>query len=327
MKKIVTIGGGSGQSVLLSALREIKDIEITAVVSMSDSGGSTGILRDKYGVLPPGDVLKCIAALAENQQMAREFLLGRFTGIKSLEGHTAGNLLLTFISQHCDSFPQAVSALGKFFKIKGQVMPVTLDRATLVVELSDGSRVYGESAIDVRGPSKKSIRDAFLVPHHSDEMRVYPPVLEAIAQADFIIISAGSLFTSTIPNFLVPGVKMEVIKSPAKLIYIVNLMTNAGETDGLNAYGFVQRLENYIFRKPDYVVCNSKAPRDPVMKNYELENANAVLVPEGFDWSPRQLVLADLVDATGGIIRHDPLKLAEIISEIIGGDNENTVAS
>ena len=148
MKKIVTIGGGSGQYVLLSGLRDVKDIEIKAIVSMGDSGGSTGRLRDELGVLPPGDILKCILALSPDREMFRKFLLRRFERDSRLKGHNAGNLLLTFLSQFAGSFPEGVKALSELLNSVGQVLPVTLDKVTLVAQLKGGQRLFGESLLD-----------------------------------------------------------------------------------------------------------------------------------------------------------------------------------
>ena len=155
-KKIVTIGGGSGQFILLSSLRDQLNIKITGIVSMVDSGGSTGRLRDEYGVLPPGDILKCILALAPNRNLARQILQKRFQANSRLKGHVVGNMLLTILSQYTFSFPKAVKALGEILHIKGQVLPVTICRATLTAELEDGSWLFGESAIDVPKSKKRA---------------------------------------------------------------------------------------------------------------------------------------------------------------------------
>jgi uncharacterized cofD-like protein len=147
--RVLTIGGGSGQFALLSALRDLKDIKITSVVSMTDNGGSTGRLRDELGILPPGDVLKCIVALSPLRDAAQSILLKRLNGYGKLQGHNAGNMLLTMLSRYTGSFTSAVKTLSDILEIDGTVLPATTDKATLVAELSDGSRIYGESAIDI----------------------------------------------------------------------------------------------------------------------------------------------------------------------------------
>jgi uncharacterized cofD-like protein len=160
---LVTIGGGSGQFALLSGLRNLDGINITAVVSMVDSGGSTGRLRDELGILPPGDVLKCILALSPHHDIARILFLKRFIKDRRLKGHNAGNMLLTMLSQYTGSFPTGVQALGEILDAKGTILPVTIDKATLVAELTDGTHIYGETAIDIpRGTQLEKIRSVFL---------------------------------------------------------------------------------------------------------------------------------------------------------------------
>src|SRR3989339_1698395 len=162
--KVVTIGGGTGQFTLLSAIRDL-ELDITAIVSMVDSGGSTGRLRDELGVLPPGDILKCVLALSRNREIYRELLQKRFSGENKLEGHSVGNMLLTMLSQYTDDFPESVRALGEILDSAGTVLPVTTDKATLVAELTDGRRLYGEAAIDVpRGETRGRIKHTFLAP-------------------------------------------------------------------------------------------------------------------------------------------------------------------
>jgi uncharacterized cofD-like protein len=186
--RIVTIGGGTGQFALLSALKNIPAIEISAIVSMVDSGGSTGKLRDEYGVLPPGDVLKCLIALSPYKD-ARNILQTRFQTGK-LKNHNAGNMLLVFLSQYLgNDFLSAVEELGKILNIKGKVLPVTTDKATLVAELDNGQMIFSESEIDLRRQSEK-IKKTFLAPH-SGKMEINPEAEKAIENADYIFIGPG----------------------------------------------------------------------------------------------------------------------------------------
>jgi uncharacterized cofD-like protein len=276
---ITTIGGGSGQFILLSGLRDLEGIEITAVVSMVDSGGSTGRLRDEYGVLPPGDILKCVIALSPNREAAREILQKRFSGMGRLNGHVSGNMLLTILSQYAGSFPEGVKAMGDVLNIKGAVFPVTTDKATLTAELNDGSWLYGEKVIDMPDSKKRAkILRTFLVPHHSDSIQVYPPVISAIKKADFIIIGPGDLYTSITPNFLVKGVKEAIQETQAKIIYIINIMTKFGETDNFTAKDFISTLEKFIDRQVDMVVLNSMKPGRNIMSQYEKQDAKFVKI-------------------------------------------------
>ena len=193
---------------------------------MVDSGGSTGRLRDELGILPPGDILKCILALSPHQEIARHILLKRFQCDRRLKGHNAGNMLLTMLGRYTGSFPTGVRALAEILDVRGSILPVTLSRATLVAELTDGSRIFGENAIDrPEHAQRESIRDVFLVPHHGDSISVHPPVIDAICDADLILIGPGDLFTSILPNFAVPGVVEAIQKTGAHICYVLNIMT------------------------------------------------------------------------------------------------------
>lgn len=319
MKKITTIGGGTGQYVLLSGLREIEDIEITAIVSMVDSGGSTGRLRDELGVLPPGDILKCTVALSPFQDVARRILQTKLSSSDKLNGHNAGNMLLSMLSQYTGNFPEGVKALGEILSIKGRVLPVTIDRATLVAELTNGVRLYGESAIDIpRGDQREKIKEVYLVPHHNEIISVYEPVIEAIMEADYVIIGPGDVYTSIIPNFLVPGVKEAIRDTKAKLIYVTNVMTKYGETDGFTPFDFLYSVESYITRNLDYVIVNNQKPPEDILNRYGAQRASFVMLSEEQKEKikPRILIEDDLIEI-GEVIRHHSAKLAEVIKNII----------
>ena len=326
LKKIVTIGGGTGQFALLSGLRDLEDMEITAVVSMVDSGGSTGRLRDELGILPPGDVLKCILALSPHQEIARTILLKRFGGDRRLKGHNAGNMLLTLLSRYTGSFPTGVLALAEILDAQGTILPVTIDKATLVAELTDGTRIYGETAIDIpRGTQREKIRDVFLVPHHSDSISVYPPVIEAIREADYVIIGPGDLFTSILPNLIVRGVKEAIEGAKARVLYVVNIMTKFGETHNFTGRDFVIRLEECINRQVDGIIYNKNRPAEKTLEQYREQKSEFVKISDTEAWlDTRNLYASDLLESTGGIVRHDSQKLASLIREIIsfcGGCN------
>jgi uncharacterized cofD-like protein len=317
--KLLTLGGGSGQFALLSGLRDLEEIDITAVVSMVDSGGSTGRLRDEFGILPPGDILKCIVALSPHREMARGLLLKRFIEDRRLKGHNAGNLLLTMLSRYTESFPAGVQALAEILDVRGRILPVTIDQATLVAELTDGTRIFGEKAIDVpRGTQREKIRDVFLVPHHSEAISVYPPVIDAAWWADYIVIGPGDLFTSIIAGLIVPGVKEAFQKSRAKLLYVLNIMTKFGETHNFSGWDFVACLEGFMGREVDAVLCNTVLPEAPVMAKYGAQKAEVVRVdPQEPCWGRRRVYAADLLDTSGGIVRHDSQKLAHLLRRII----------
>jgi uncharacterized cofD-like protein len=320
---VVTIGGGSGQYALLSGLKKLKGIRISAVVSMMDSGGSTGRLRDELGTLPPGDILKCILALSPHQETARVIFQKRFNKDRRLKGHNAGNMLLTMLSRYTGSFPAGVQALAEILDAKGEILPVTIDRATLVAELTDGSRIYGESAIDTpRGHQRETIRDVYLVPHHSDAITVYPPVLKAIADADIIILGPGDLFTSIIPNLIVPGLREKLSAVSAPIYHVVNIMTKFGETNHYQACDFVATLDGFTGRKISGAIVNTRRPDDRLLTLYRRQKAEFVDI--GVPDNGCQLILEDLLETSGDVIRHDPDKLAGLIAGIIFGESFQT---
>ena len=316
--RTVTIGGGSGQFVLLSGLRTCGAFAITSVVSMVDSGGSTGRLRGEYGILPPGDLLKCILALSPHQEFARYFLLKRFREDRRLRGHNAGNMLLTMLSRYTGSFTSGVQALAEILDARGRILPVTTDKATLVAELTDGSRIYGEQAIDMpRGTQREKIRDVYLVPHHSDQVRVYPPVIKAIEDAELVLLGPGDLFTSILPNLIVPGVTEALRGAKAPIYYIINIMTKYGETHRFKARDFVIALEDVLQRKLDGIICNATRPDTALLEAYNAQKAEFVEVDASDDWwANRRIVASDLLDASGGVLRHDSRKLASLIEGI-----------
>jgi uncharacterized cofD-like protein len=321
-KKLVTIGGGSGQFVLLSGLRELEDIQITAIVSMADSGGSTGRLRDELGILPPGDILKCILALSPYQQACRSILLKRFKKDRRLAGHSAGNMLLTMLSRYTGNFPTGVAALAEILDVDGTILPVTVDRATLVAELTDGTRIYGEEAIDLpRGTQRERIKEVFLVPHHQASVSVYPPVLDAIRDADYIFIGPGDLFTSIIPNLIVPGVKQALKTTCAKIYFAINIMTKFGETHNFSGKDFINTLEKRMGRQFDGIIGNSTKPAQRVLEIYSEQKSDFVSIdPTDPFWENRALDLIDVLDSNTMIARHDPKKIATIIQRIIRPD-------
>src|SRR3989339_1272756 len=314
--KVVTIGGGTGQFTLLSAIRDL-ELDITAIVSMVDSGGSTGRLRDELGVLPPGDILKCVLALSEDRTAAREILQKRFKENSKLSGHSVGNMLLTMLTQYTGDFAKGVEALGDILSARGKVLPVTTDKATLVAELPDGSGLYGEAAIDVpRGEVRKKIQKSFLVPHHSDRIRVHPPVIEAIEMADYIIIGPGDLYTSIVPNLLVQKVAETIRRSDAQILFIVNVMTKFGETDNFTGKDFILNLESFINRKVDTAIFNSAVPQEDILREYKKQKASLVEVDMEDNWGGRKIIKEDILNS-GDILRHDSQKLAEVIDLLI----------
>ena len=323
--KVLTIGGGTGQFVLLSGLRDLKGIDITSVVSMGDSGGSTGRLRDELGILPPGDILKCILALSPHREVVRTILLKRFNNNTPLSGHNAGNLLLSMLSRYAGSFQEGVKAFASILDVKSAILPVSVDKATLVAELTNGSRIYGENAIDIpRGNQREKIKQVFLVPHHSASISVYLPVIQAINNADFIFVGPGDLFTSIIPNLIVPGVKEALQECKATIIYIVNIMTKFGETQLYKGYDFIQKIEEFIPIR--IIVYNREKPEENITNEYKKQKSEFVEIDKDEkQWENYLIYESDLLDTSGGIVRHNSQKLAFLLQTImndVGCDNQ-----
>ena len=317
--KVLTIGGGSGQYTLLSGLRDIKNIEITAVASMADNGGSTGRLRDELGVLPPGDVLKCVIALSPLRDTAKKIMLKTLKGDSRLQGHKAGNMLITMLSRYTGSFPAAIRTLSEILEVSGRVLPGTTNKATLVAELVDGSRIYGESAIDIpQSTQREQIKDLFLVPHHNGSISAYPPVIEAIKISDVILIGPGDLFTSIIASLIVPGIKEAIQGTTARIYYILNIMTKFGETHNFKGDDFVQKVETSLGRIVDGIICNNRKPNSRLLEKYQAEKSEFVEVEQLRKRMNNRLIYAgDLLDSSDEIVRHDSKKLASLAESII----------
>lgn len=312
MRNIVTIGGGTGTFVVLSALKDFP-VRLTAIVSMSDDGGSTGILRDHYGVLPPGDVRRALVALSESSEMMRELFNYRFTN-GGLNGHSFGNLFLSTLEKVTGDFDKALKETSRLLNIKGEVVPVTLDDVRLLARLNDGKLLYGETHIDIpKTKNRSGIKKVWLEP----EGKLNPRVGKVLQKADLIVICPGDLYTSIIPNLLVKGMRQEIRKSKAKKVYFCSLMTKAGETNGFKAEDFLNKLEEYIGEGVlDYAVFNNKKPSQKVLKAYRLEKAKHVMPPKGKSRKGTKYILADLLNVKGGIVRHNPRKLSEIVMSI-----------
>jgi uncharacterized cofD-like protein len=318
-KNVVTIGGGSGQFSLLSGLRDLKEIDVTAVVSMFDSGGSTGKIREEFGALPPGDILKCLIALSPNRDIAQKILLKRINGHKKLTGHNFGNMLLTIFSSYTGNFPDAVDAVSEILEVRGKVLPVTIDKATLAAELIDKNRIYGESTIDIPDSGeRKEISEVFLVPHYKSSISAYRPVIEAINNADHIIIGPGDLFTSIIPPLIVSGVKEAIRESKAQIIYVLNIMTKNGETNNYSSVDFVHRVEECLEKDVNAVVYNDSVPPKEILKKYSDHYCDFVRISQSYRRLPNHMLYSsDMLRIEDGKIRHDPLKLGNSVSQIM----------
>ncbi len=324
--KLVTIGGGTGSYVALEGLKKF-DLKLTAIVTMMDSGGSSGKLRDELGVLPPGDIRQCLVALSESSKLMRDMFNYRFEE-GGLKGHSFGNIFLSTLEKNTGSMKKAISEVGKILRIKGSVVPITFTKNTnLCVELEDGTKIVGETHIDVLEKMQKraNIKNAYLEP----QAELNEDAKKAIEKADYVLIGPGDLYTSIIPNILVAGAAEAIRKSKAKKIFVMNLMTKYGQTTNYTAGDHVKNLEKYLGENIiDYVLINNRMPRQATLAWYEDYGENPVLddlKDTKFNVIRKNLirdiiVKADKNDALRrGIIRHDPEKLSKEIIDIING--------
>jgi uncharacterized cofD-like protein len=330
MKRIVVIGGGTGTYTVLSGLKEYNCI-LSAIVSTADDGGSTGVLRDELGVLPPGDIRQALVALSDEESILRELFSYRFSD-GSLKGHSFGNLFLSALEKVTGSFDRAVLEAGKILAIHGQVIPVTRGDMHLRAETMDGVHIKGESAIDEYIWSDSShIKSMSL----AEPCELHPLAVQAIKQADLVVIAPGSIFTSIIPTVLVQGMQAALRTTKAPIVYIANLMTEKGQTGSYYVQDFACLIEQYLgLGVIDYVVYNSKAPDAPLLERYKkemeripvrldrrrLKNLTYKLIGANV-LSKKPPVLtsssSDALAKTRTYIRHNPFKLADILYAIM----------
>src|SRR5499426_2307605 len=268
--KVGCFGGGTGLPSLLGGLKNNPWIDANAVVTMFDSGGSSGVLRDELGVLPPGDVLKCALALARNAREARRVLLARLPTLEHarLGGHTGGNLLLSMMERYSGDFLDAVDGLSALLGCRGRVWPVSVQSASVCAEYSDGSVTRGEVEVDAGQTSGQLVRRIWLEPPVS----IHPAVAQAIAGFDAAIIGPGSFYTSLMPIFLVRGVADALANVKGPIILIANLLTEGRGMLGFTAADAVKRIEDAIKRNVDVVVLNTRWPSPEVLARYAVEH-------------------------------------------------------
>lgn len=321
--KVVVIGGGTGTFTVLSGLKHYP-VDLTAVVTMADDGGSTGVLRDEFGVLPPGDVRQCLVALSDADVVMRELFNHRYDR-GGLKGHSFGNIFISTLEQVTGSIDRAIDVAGSILNIRGRVVPVTLDKIALHAELANGKVLDGESAfMEYQLVSKYGVKKIYLNPAGNAN----PKALQAIKEADMIIVGPGKLYTSILPNFLVKGVARAFIRSKAKKVFISNLMSQQGHTDNFSVTDYVKTLESYIGQKTfDVILYNTKNPSPALVRRYA-DEGEPVLCTDACKASGYQLVGKDLI-ADGvaktpkkdllrrTLIRHDSDKLAKVLMQVV----------
>lgn len=322
MKKVTVCGGGTGSFVVLSGLKSLP-LELGVIVTMMDSGGSTGRLRDQLGVLPPGDLRQCLVALSEAPTLWRELFLYRFEN-GDLAGHNFGNIFLSALEKVSKNYNEVLKTAEFVLKTKGVVIPVTFEKTHLAAEYESGKIVIGEINIDENNSDPSVIKKAFLKP----PVNPNPAAIAQIKNSDFLIIGPGDLYTSIIPIFLTTGIKEVTGSTPAKIIFILNLMTKHGQTTNYKASDHVRDLTRYIGREPDIVIINNGEIPPNILEWYHSHKENLVEndLDKG-DYKGR-LIQNDLIDRhniiksqadrlTRSILRHDSQKLTTVIKQLI----------
>lgn len=315
---IVVIGGGTGLSTMLRGLKKHTD-KITAIVTVMDDGGGSGVLRNDLGILPPGDIRNCIVALSNAEPFMKKLLSYRFPD-GTLEGQSFGNLFLAALNGTTGSFYDAVVKMSDVLNISGRVLPVTVEDVYLEAEFENGVCVRGESKISAAKKEQDSrIARIKIGP---EKPRALREALNAILQAKLVVLGPGSLYTSIIPNLLVEGVVDAIRASRAKKVYVCNVMTQEGETEGYTAFDHVKALFDHscdgLF---DTCIVNNEEVPQELVERYAKESAEKIVVEEEiFEKAGIRLCAAPLLNTGGNLARHDPHKLAQVLMNILGED-------
>lgn len=321
---VVTIGGGTGSFVVLSGLKNY-DLDISAVVAMTDSGGSTGKLRDQLGVLPPGDLRQTLVALSEASDIWRKLFTYRFE-IGDLEGHNFGNIFLSAVEKITNSNQEAIDRAAEILQTSGRVIPITFDKCTLCAEYEDGTILEGESEIDENEKSGAKIKNLYLKPNADINLEAK----RVMERANALIFGPGDLYTSILPNLIISGVAETLQYVKAKKILVVNLMSKVGQTEGFKVSTFVNELERYLGEgELNYIVINSRKPPGSMLKIYkDEEKAHMVEDDVGGTYRNAKIIRADMLSKVfyekspsdnlkRSYIRHDSQSLAKVLYEIV----------
>ncbi len=324
MKNIVTIGGGTGSYTILSGLKNLENVSLTALVSMADDGGSTGVLRDELGVLPPGDVRQCLIALSEHSDVVRKLMSYRFSE-GSLAGHNFGNIFLAALEKVTGDFAEGVEVASEILKVKGKVVPITKEKAELFICLTDETCINGEDSInhaDFQGMGIAEIR-------YAGTVRLNTHAKDAIVNADLIILGPGNYYCSVIPNLIVDGFKEAIGETKAKVVFPVNLTNKHGHTLRWKVSDYVYDIEKYLGRKVDVILLNDEPPTEEQIKHYEMKEGDGVLTENDMKDDTRvvhgkllshaiiKYDEADAVRSVRSFIRHDKDAFAAVIARLI----------
>ena len=311
--RIVVIGGGTGLSVMLRGLKQ-KPLDITAIVTVADDGGSSGILREELQIPPPGDIRNVLTALADTEPLMAEVLKYRFSNGNTLAGHSLGNLILAAMTDITGDFVTGITELSRIFAVRGRVLPAANQAIVLKAEMEDGSIVVGESTIPKSG---LAIREVFIEP---DNVEPLPEAVEALEQADAILIGPGSLYTSIIPNLLVPKLAEAIVGSNAVKIFVCNVMTQPGETDDYSVSDHLAAVHRHIGHHIfDYVIVNDGEIQPQVQSLYAEQGSKAVHLDLEEVKRRGYKVIADKLVLFRTYLRHDAARLSEHIYQLVEG--------
>jgi len=325
--QVTVLGGGTGSFTVLTGLKKHDSLDLTAIVAMTDDGGSTGILRDQLGILPVGDLRQCLVALSDVPNLWRELFNARFEEGDGLKGHNLGNLILAKLKDlEGGSYQRALANAEKLLHVRGRVLPVTFDNVRLVAETTDGKELYGEHLIDARDAPLKRV---FFDPK---KPKTNPKALEVIADSHVVILAPGDIYTSLLPTILMPGVREALAETRAPVVYVCNLMAQKNHTEDFSVVDFVDLLHKQAGQEfLDIVVYNTQQPPSRVLQKYTREGKPVSFSSEDFGsrrqhFQGHELLCQELSKPVTGdqlertFIRHDPDKLAHVLYKLIQGN-------
>ncbi|MDM8157112.1 uridine diphosphate-N-acetylglucosamine-binding protein YvcK [Amedibacillus dolichus] len=309
MKKVVIIGGGTGLSVMLRGMKHIDDIQLSAIVTVADDGGSTGRIRDSYQIPAMGDIRHVMCAMAEEESIFTDLMNYRFGGEGDIAGHNLGNLLLLALSQTTGSFMEAIRTFSRVLKVRGKIIPSTLEIVTLFAIMEDGTIVRGEDNI----PKFRNHIDRVF---YQRDIKATKESLEAIREADLIIYGIGSLYTSIMPNLIIDEIRNELIANPCRKVYFCNAMSQPGETDHYSLEDHVNAILHHAYADAvDIVVTNNNTFSKEMLNKYSAMGSAPIPIRE--QRHPYLVLQRDLMDMDDALIRHDSQKVKAVVEEIL----------
>ena len=309
MKKVVIIGGGTGLSVMLRGMKHIDDIQLSAIVTVADDGASTGRIRDSYQIPAMGDIRHVMCAMAEEESIFTDLMNYRFGGEGDIAGHNLGNLLLLALSQTTGSFMEAIRTFSRVLKVRGKIIPSTLEIVTLFAIMEDGTIVRGEDNI----PKFRNHIDRVF---YQRDIKATKESLEAIREADLIIYGIGSLYTSIMPNLIIDEIRNELIANPCRKVYFCNAMSQPGETDHYSLEDHVNAILHHAYADAvDIVVTNNNTFSKEMLDKYSAMGSAPIPIRE--QRHPYLVLQRDLMDMDDALIRHDSQKVKAVVEEIL----------